>query len=390
MQKTWFGRRGNAKLVSAMGATVLALTACSAAKDDGPSAGGSSADVEAAQAVLDEYTAATSSYPDIPPLEGIEKLKGKTVWYVPIGGAVPSLATFGVGVEQALTAAGLKVQVCDGKFLPTAIASCLSQAKSQGADAVVTGYVDYELVPKSFDDLADNGVPVLLAGATPSPQRPAGPTLAYYDTTETLQLLQKLQMSAVIADSKGTAKVVYVGVTDSPQMKNAGAYGEKYLTDNCSGCKITSIQTNTSSLSKLASQVSAALISNPDTNYVVAEIDPYVEQVIAGVQSAGFGRKVKVAGANGDLAGLQRVEAGNLQFVDPGFSIIYQGWQFGDSVLRMLTQQPLPKPTSVVRLFTSDNVGDLALDPDAYTTIDWFAPKDKDFESSFLTAWGVS
>lgn len=375
----------------------LALTACSsggASSDPSAPAGGSggntsSDSIAAAKADLAENSGEIEKYADVKTIDGgVSSLKGKNVWYVPIGSAVPILNAFGAGVEQAVTKIGVKYHECDGKFLPTTIASCLDQAAAQGADAVVTGYVDYQLVPTAFDNLVAKNIPVLIAGEQPSGGKTDSPQLAFYDTSETINMLQKLASDAIIVDSDGKAKVLFIGVTDSPQTKGAATFVKQYFADKCPACEFTQIDYNTASLNKVPSQVSSALIANPDTTYVFPSLDAGAPGAMSGIQTAGFSNKVKLASTNGSLDSLQRIKADQVQFVDIGTSPIYYGWQFTDGVLRMLTGgTPIAAP-GIVRAFTKDNVGDLDLTPDTYKTNAWYGSDD--YEKTFLTAWGAA
>lgn len=407
-------RRRRRVALACLAAAALALTACSssgnkgasgstagggstsstAAPDTGAASGGSSGSsgdpIATAKADLAKYSQMVSTYPEIKTLSGgVSKLKGKTVWYIPIGSAVPILNAFGLGIQQAVEKIGLKFHVCDGKFLPTTIASCLDQAATQGADAVITGYIDYQLVPTSFDKLVSKNIPVLIAGEQPSGGKTNSSKLAFYDTSSSIDLLQKLSADAVIADSNGKAKVLFIGVTDSPQTQGAATYAKKYFADNCPGCTYTQIDYNTASLNKVPSQVSSALISHPDTDYVMPALDAGAPGAISGIQSAGFSNKVKLASTNGALDSLQRIKAGQVQFVDIGFSPIYTGWQFTDGLLRMLDGGvPDTSNPGVLRVFDKDTVAGLTLTPQAYATNDWYGPDT--YEQTFLKAWGAA
>lgn len=385
--------------LAGLASVALGLTACSSSTSTTSNgSGGSSAAADSgsggsmatAKADLAKYSGKVSDYPTIPSLTGgVNAIKGKTIWYVPIGSAVPILNAFGVGIHQALDKVGANFHVCDGKFVPTTIASCLDQAATQHADAVITGYIDYGLVPTSFDKLTAANIPVLIAGEQPSGGKTNSPKLAFYDTSESINLIQKLDADAVIADSNGKAKVLFLGVTDSPQTKGAAAYSKQYFASNCPGCTFTEIDYNTASIDKVPSQVSSALIAHPDTTYVVPSLDAAAPGAMSGIQTAGFTDKVKMASTNGALDSLQRIKAGQVQFVDVGISPIYTGWQFTDGMFRMLNGGlPDTSNVGVIRVFTKDNVGDLQLTPDAYTTIDWYGSND--YQQTFLKAWGVS
>jgi ribose transport system substrate-binding protein len=166
------------------------------------------------------------------------------------------------------------------------------------------------------------------------------------------------------------------------------AYAKSFVASRCPGCSFTEIDYNAAALSGVPSQVSAALIAHPKTNYVVDELDAASEDTVEGIQNAGFTSKVKLAATSGSLDSLQRIQDNQIQFVDVGFSAIYLGWQVADGMLRMLTgQAPIPQP-GVVRVFDKADVGQLQLTPQAYATNSWYGSDD--FTKTFTTAWGVS
>ena len=390
-------RRYAARAMAAacLGAVTLVAAACSSGgsssgSSPGSSSGsgsGSSSELTAANADVSQYSGEVTSLPAQQSISGVSSLKGKTVWYIPIGDSVPILAAFGSGMQQALAKVGISTHVCDGKFLPTNIAACISQAETDGADAVVTGYVDYASMPTSFNSLVSHHIPVLIAGEAPDGGKTSNSQLAFFNAIGTLDLMQKLDMDAVIADSKGKAHIIYLGVTDSPQTLDGATYGKQYLTSHCSGCQLTEITYNTASINKVPSQVSSALISHPDTTYVVDELDAAGQYSVQGIQSAGYTNKVKLAATNGALDSLQRIKAGTVQFVDIGTSPIYEGWQFAGGILSMMQAHTPTFTPGIVRVFNSSTVKDLSLTPAAYTTNAWYGSDA--YEQTFLTAWGV-
>jgi ribose transport system substrate-binding protein len=328
-----------------------------------------------------------SSYAAQQAVPGVSALKGKTVWYIPIGESVPILAAFGTAMQSALNQVGIKMMTCDGKFLPTNAAACISQAISQGADGVVTGYIDYASMPTSFNSLVSHHIPVLIAGEAPDGGKTSSPQLAFFNTQPTINLMQKLDMDAVIADSGGKANILYLGVTDSPQTLAGATYGASYLKSQCPGCTLTQINYNTASIAKVPSQVSAGLIAHPNTTYVVDELDAAAQPSVAGIEAAGYAHKVKLASTDGDLDSLQRISSSDVQFVDIGTSPVYEGWQFADGILEMLTGKTPSFTLGVVRVFNSSTVKGLALTPAAYATNAWYGSEA--YEQTFLTAWGA-
>jgi ribose transport system substrate-binding protein len=385
-------------LVAVIAILAVATTACSSsggsktnASTSTSTSAGSSADssLTSLQSDLAKYTQSVTSYAAIQPIAGgVSALRGKTVWYVPIGSSIPTLAAIGTAMKSAFSKVGITLHTCDGKLLPTDIATCLSQAATQGADGVVTAFIDYTLVPNAFDALVAHHIPVLVAGEQPDGGKTSTSTLGFYSTRATDDLTQKLTAESVISDSKGSAKILYLGVTDSPETKQEASYAKSFVAQNCSGCKFTEVDYNSAAITKLPSQVSASLISHPDTTYVVCETDLCAPNAVSGIKTAGYTNKVKLTSANGNLDSLQRIKAGDVQFSDAGVSSTYFGWQFSDGILRMLSGSAPVSTTTVVRVFDKSNVGDLTLTPAAYQTNDWYGSDA--YERTFLSAWGVS
>jgi hypothetical protein len=76
--------------------------------------------------------------------------------------------------------------------------------------------------------------------------------------------------------------------------------------------------------------------------------------------------------------------------VDVALSPAYDGWQYADGIVRMLTgQNPAPaESVSLVRVLTTANTASLALTPGAYADNGWFG--NTSYEQAYLKAWGVS
>ena len=405
-------RRGLGKLigVTAAAAVVLAVGACSSSGSSSSSssadsassataaassasassaASASAAGISAMSSQLAKYSAAVTSFAPVSPVSGVSALKGKTVWYIPIGEATPLTSAIGTNMTAALGQAGIKVHLCDGQFLPTDIATCMAQAITGGAAGVVTGYVDYAALPTAFNSLVSHHIPVFVGGEPADGGKTSSAQLGFDDPAATMDLEQTLLIESVIAHSDAKANILYVGNSDSASTEDAAAYAKSVAAKQCPTCTFTEIDYNTADLSKLPSQVSAALIAHPSTTYVVTELDPANASAVEGVQSAGYTNKVTLASAGGDLDVVQRVRAGH-EMVDVALSPAYDGWQYADGIIRMLTgHNPAPAETlSLARVLTTANTASLALTPTAYANNGWFG--NTSYEQAYLKAWGVS
>lgn len=350
--------------------------------------GASTDPVAAAKANVAKYSAKVTSYPDIPSISGgIASLRGKSLWYVPLGGSLPIFQGFGSGIKQAAEAAGMTFHTCDGKLVPTAMVSCLNQAASQGAAGVIGGYIDYSEAPTAYDALISKNIPIVIGGEPATGGKSNSKQLAFYDATKASTIAAGVALDSVIADSDGKAHILFMGISDTKSTTAEASNAQSYVSKACPDCTFKLVMYNTASLSKVPSLASSALISNPDTNYVVVQVDSGEPATIQGIQSAGFANKVKLVAISGTLQPLQDIKSGGAQLADVGISPVYTGWQWTDALIRMMVGQNPDFGPAVIRLFTKDNVQDLTLTPATFQTNAWYGPDT--YEDTFLKAWGI-
>jgi ribose transport system substrate-binding protein len=384
--------RGAALAATALAlATLLSACAQDSVKDDAPagSAADSEAGVEQAKTQLAAWAAPLTEYPDEPKLSAPVDMAGKTVHIVALGDQIPVIHGVAVGLQDALEQVGATGKICDGKFNPTAVADCLKTAGDQGADAVVSLFVDYAMAGTAFDALADKGVKVLVGGVEPSGGRESDDTLAFYDNTGRVDALYEAMSVSAVANGGPDAQILWLKLMDSTTTRSASDKGIAKAEELCPTCKVATAEFTTPNIDKLPSAVSAALVSHPDTELMVVPVDSFVPPALQGVQSAGFGDEVKVVSSSSDLAGLQRIKDGQ-QVSDLGTPVIYEGWKYANGLMQLMAGDevvPVAPEDMVTRDFNADNVADLDLSTEAYFTPDWFG--DDSFKQFFLTAWGV-
>ena len=370
--------------------SALALAACgsgeSATTTTAPS--GSSASetsLSAAAAFLDPLKA-TVSWPAPADLSAPVDVKGKSIWWIPIGDAIAEIHAQGEGFRQAAEAAGATVKLCDGKFNPADIGNCLSQAASQGADAVVTDYIDYAAVPTAFDALEKANVPVLIAGAV----RPDGVSdtalRAFYDDSPTTVLMSQAVAAGALLAGGDAPNGLAIVLTDSDNTRAATEQLGIKWTELCPDCPVTSIEFSTANMDKLSSSVSAALVSNPDINVVMVPNDAFTGPVTQALKTAGKA-DAKIVSSGADLANMQSVKAGT-QAGDAGGAGIHAGWAISNALFQLLAGDTVAPNNPVVRYFDSSNIGDLTLTPEAYLSNAWYG--DDSYQDAYKAAWGIS
>lgn len=384
-----FVRKGAAIAAGFTAMAMLAACAQSNAKEEstGTSADSQSGIAEAKEAVAG-WGKPVTDYPAEPALSKTPDLSGKKVTIIPLGDNIPVIHGVAVGIQDALKAVGATGSICDGKFTPTAVADCLKQAGDQGADAVVSLFVDYAMAGTAFDALAARGVPVLVGGVEPSGGRTSDDTLAFYDNTGRVGKLYDAMSMAAVAHGGEDTNVLWLRLMDSTTTRGASDQGVATFKRLCPTCGVATADFTTANLDKMPSAVSAALVANPDTNLMIVPVDSFVPPALQGLQSTGKADKVKIVSSSSDLAGLQRVRDGQ-QVSDLGTPVIYEGWKYANGLMQLLAGDEVkPADVMVTRDFNADNIGDLDLTDEAYFTPDWFG--DDSFKQLFLTAWGVS
>lgn len=383
-------------MLAALAVGTLLLTGCSSVEDQKESnSSGSSADpaatsdeAQAAQAAVEEVSAAVETF-EAPgdPVEGIDKLKGETVYFVPATYQVPVFQAVRASLERALGEAGIGLEVCDGKANPANMASCIQQAIDADPAAIVTGSIPQDLASVAFESAQKAGVPVVNTMTVPA--GPGDPTQVAYLTPDYIGL-QSLSAKSVIADSDAAAKVLYIQITDTPATNIWAEQGALATYEKeCPDCEVTVVKANTGSLDKLPSLVTSELTKNPDIGYVQSEVSFAVQPAVEGLQAANA-TSVKIASMDGVLPTLQMLEGGQFVMSDIGFNADALAWYAADQALRMMAGQPSNTEVRFPyqRMFTTENIGDLELTPEAEKTGEWYGSTD--YQDGFLELWGLA
>jgi ribose transport system substrate-binding protein len=380
-------------LLAALAASAVVLAGCSTVEQQGAATARAAstqptrAEAAAAKSVVERATRAVATF-TAPgrPLKGVGGLRGRTVYYVPATYQVPVFQAIGASLKGALDAAGIKVEVCDGKSNPANMASCIQQAIDARAGAIVTGSIPTELASVAFESAAKAGIPVV--NTMTAPAGPGDPTKVAYLTPDYIGL-QSLSAQSVIADSDAAANVLYVEVTDTPATvlwaeKGALATYEK----SCPECKVTVVKANTGQFDKLPSLITSALTKDPAITHVQTEVDFAVQPVVEGLQAADATR-VKIASMDGVLATMQMLSKGQFLHSEVGFNADALAWYAADQALRMMSGAAATTDVEFPyrRMITAANVGGLDLTPRGEKSGTWYGATD--YQDGFLRHWGL-
>jgi len=373
-------------VTSVVAAAALGLAACGGGSDGGTTTTGSS---EVDGALADEVAQLQEPLDSFPvptdPLEGVEKLKGKTVYYIPLTQQAPSFTVTATALNTALSSVGMKAQVCDGGANPTSISACVNQAVGASAAGIITDAIPYAMASNAIDAAQKSGVPVLIADQIPSDDAPAGDTLNYQEGagTEMLSAVAKW----IVVDSGGTGKVVLNAATDNPSSRAYGEAAEKIFSDDCPDCSVTINEVSSANFSLIASSTSSALLKTPNVGYLISQFDNYLQPTMGGAQQSGK-NTLKGASSAATLTTLKMVNDQNFLYAEAAQALPYQGWTLADAIMRMALGEKVLDLEVPYRLFTRDNIDSIDLTEQAEASGEWFGPTG--FEDDFKALWGVA
>ena len=371
---------GGGSVSASAGASASAGTSASASATSPAEAG-----LALAQQTVAKLEATTSTYP-VPSasVPGVSKLKGKTVYYIPILQNVPTFAVAAQTMKQALTAAGLKLQVCNGQAQPTAIAACVQLATTAGAAGIVLDAIPYGMAESALNAATAKGIPVLVADQLPQS--------AGTPNTNQVTYLPGAQDQAseiawwTIADSGGKANGIIAEEIDNPssiaQVTDSLAVYKK----NCPDCtmKVKQISATTTNLE--ASATSSDLLADPGATYFYTEFEDSLQPTVQGIQQSGKSG-INLSVAAGTVNGLGLLKSGPLVKAVVVVDEAYEGWALTDEILRMATKAAPVDETIPTRLFTTQNIGTIQVTTAAQASGAWFG--DDSFEREFAKLWGV-
>jgi len=352
-------------------AALTGVAACGG--DDKPTSGGSqasgggggSANAGYAKQQIDKYKQEPQFAAPGDAFDAAAKMKGKTLWSIPASSAVPFVANIqnyeqdiakqvGVGFERwanqgqpaqwvqgmqsAINRNASAIDLLAG-INPAAVAQQVKQAEKQHIPVVVSHLLD----PKQAS-------PVKTTARVDIPYEQAGRLLADWAIWKT--------------DAKANALVVTIKEVSSTEAMTAGIKDE--FAKHCPGCKLQSTNvTIAEAAQKIQPQTQAALVRDPNINYVLALYDSVeVPGVVAAIRAANAAKRVKVATFNGTPAIFKMIQDDDIVEMDVGEDINWIAHAVMDQNMRVAAGlDPVGDPRIGIRVFDDSNVADTGSPP---------------------------
>jgi ribose transport system substrate-binding protein len=372
----------------------LGLAACGSGSGSGSgsasgsaSGSGSGGDNASAQQALDTaYKGETGT----PPTQSTTPKPGVNLWVVSCGEMIPSCATPTAAAKAAGEAAGWTVKVCDGQLNPDGWGSCVRQAVSAKADAVIPIGIDCASIQQPFQEAKTAGVTVIGGGGADCDETGGQALwateriqLADYDTTKKIwELTGKLAADWLIGTSGGKAQILQTVFTD-PVWGPWQAEGFTNEIATCSGCTIVAtleLSNNDFISGSAAQKFSTALLQAPTADSVHVAIGGWMPQGFAqAIQSSGRSDQLNVISGLGDAANMDLIRNDGGQDAIVGYATPWGGWGSVDEAIRVLNgEQPVVEGDGLQVVDKDHNLPDSG----DYTG-------GVDFQAAYKKAWGV-
>jgi ribose transport system substrate-binding protein len=359
--------------------------ASSSATSSAAVAGGASAGLAKAQQMVTQLEATTANYP-VPTanISGVSKLKGKTVYYIPLIQFIPGFVVTAATMKTALAKAGLNLQICNGQGQPSAIAACVQQATGAGAAGIVTDAIPYGMAQNALDAAKAKGIPVIIADQYP----PSGSTTNTDAVTYVPGVVDQPSQIAwwIIASSNGKANAILAQESDSPSsikyVQNSLSIYKQY----CPGCTITVKSITATTNSQLASDTSSNLLTDPSATYYYTEFEDSLDPTVQGIQQSNK-TNISLSVAGGSVDGLGRLKSNSMVKAVVAVDQAYAGWALTDEILRMATKTAPVNEQFPSRLFTAQNIGSIQVTTAAQASGVWFG--DTSYQTAFEKLWAV-
>jgi ribose transport system substrate-binding protein len=369
-----------AGLAAGCGSSSSSTSSVAAAK---ASTSGAASPTSAVDKLVADHMKPNNAFRAPGPAVDAKSLKGKTIWFIPLGAVIPVLGVEAKGIQEAAEGLGVTVKTCDGKLQPAAAASCIKQATDSGADGILIDSVTPQTVAPALKAAAAKKVPVVQMFGLKGDASTYTQYVSLQDVTA-----HALAADWIIADSKGKANVLATKVVgDAAATNTYVSGGAKQFQQSCPDCKIAEVTSTPTTVPAITASTSSAFLKHPNITYGFPQFDFLAPLFARGAQQAGKTQKIKLVSTNAALSSMKLVKSGQ-QAADAATNRNYGGWLAVDAWIRMaLGKAPQTGDFMPSRIFDKTNIGSVTLTEAASKSGEWFG--DTAYKQQFLKSWGV-
>jgi ribose transport system substrate-binding protein len=320
---------------------------------------------------ITKWPGPATSYPAAP-------LIGKKSFVViPCSVAATGCAVQAQGFMEAASILRWKTKQIDGKGDPTAQNNAIREAIALHVDGVYEVSIDPHIIAGSIAAAKAARIPVIAGATGTGAVGGLVHEVSLYGEQEGVLL-----GVAIVARTNGQAHVAIFNDSEFGTVVQR-VQGTQQVLAKCPTCKVVVNQDIpvTSLGQPLIARVRSVLQAHPDINVIWAPYDAAASDMVTAVHEAGMAGKVWVGSFNGLPQNLDFIRNGNVQEVDIGEALTWEGWAGVDAFIRLFTgHNPDVNDGVPHQILVKENL------PPAGTT-NWNS--DFDFKTKYKQLWGL-
>lgn len=371
-------------------AFVFGAAACGGSADEpGAASKDDPAAIEAADAAstrLEDYLVDSGAINVSEPLPA-KPATGKSVHFLVLN--LPTTQVAQEGMKAAAEAVGWELTTV--LLDPTdaqAFSAGVEQAISAKADYIVGAALSLATAGEAVEKAKEAGIPVMVSYGT-DPAEGADGNGIYVSAAgpEWVHQIYPAALDWAIANSGGTANILYVTLPDIPIMKATSDANTAHIKEACSTCQYEDLDLSVADMGNgsIPSQVVSALQSDPTIDHIFFGFTDLGTGVYEALQAAGLAENVRLMTASAgpvDLANIAKGEGMDAGTLNAQY---YVYWMIMDAMLRLDAGEDIdPATYAFAPLAVADKTNVPSVFPD---DSEWLGPKD--FEDQFKALWHV-
>lgn len=383
-------------------AMALVVTACGGDEETDGS-GGSGADtvetsdnsgLEAAQALVDEYSGPSEYAPEGEPIDvaAVKNEVGPIHLIAPTLG-IPFVQVVADAFKNAGEVAGVEGVVFDGQNDISEMQRGIEQAIQQKAGAIVIFSIQPESIAGPLKKAQEAGIPVVSANNS----EPDAPPVENTDANATYSYSESGRVMAAYAAVTDECDVNahMITVAEYRTTKDVAEGFKSGLAEFCPDAKYDESEVRVAQLNSEVPTLTKTLINgNPDLNWFAPSIDVIGNFIAPAIKQLGKKDSIHIVSENGVLEpNLRWVKKGDVQLASVGQNNNGLGWAFYDQGLRLAAGAEPANENIPQKLFTVENLKDVpdsALEnQDELYGLITKGGKSTAYEDAYRAMWGL-
>ena len=322
----------------------------------------------------------------------LEKVKGKTIFNIPVSSAIPYVADVDEQMQQIAKDTGVEWVQFENQGTPTEWGQGIEQGVNQGADLInLDAGLDPSLVIPQLKKAKQAGIPVQVSHLY---EDGTGPSADYADLVSSIVTVPfhksgELSVDYAVSQDGCDVDVLIINAAEVPPSDGIVDAMQSRLTELCPDANTKVINVPVVDWgTKIQPEVQSALQANPKLNWILPIYDSMSLPAEAGVKAAQKGDgSVQIASYNGTPDVLKLIQDGDIMAAEQGENVNWLGYANMDQMFRTLGAGPIIEDGNVqtpLRTFDDSNIDEVGTPPAA----------DKGYGDAYVSGyeslWGIN